>query len=399
MRRPRYTRRPRGRFANDTAIVNASEQKGLLPNGLRDALAPDAAYEAEMTARMIGVFAAHGYDCVRPPLVEFEESLLDGPGGAVAGRMFRLMDPVSHRMMGLRPDITPQVARIATTRLRSAARPLRLSYAGPVLTVSASELRPDREVIQVGAELIGAAALSADAEVITVAAEALQAIGVDRPSFDLSMPQLVPMVCAGLELDAATTQRARQALDRKDAGAVAALGVDPNAAELLATLLRAAGEADQTLAALAALSLPPAATELVADLGTVLGHIRAVMPDLRLTVDPVEFRGAEYQTGISFTIFADGARAELGRGGRYPLNGETATGVTLFVNALRGAVPPPPKPETLYLPAGTKAAKGARLRAAGWRTVRGLEDTATPEQDARALGCTHVLANGEAQPL
>jgi ATP phosphoribosyltransferase regulatory subunit len=353
-----------------------------------------------MTGRMVGVFAAHGYDCVRPPLLEFEESFLEGPGSAVAGQMFRLMDPVSHRMMGVRPDITPQVARIATTRLKGAPRPLRLSYAGPVLTVTGSELRPDREVTQVGIELIGSAALTADAEVISVTAEALRAIGVEQPSFDLSMPQLVPMVCEGLELDSDTAARARAALDRKDAGAIAALdGVDRNAVALLEALLMTAGFAGSALSELGGLTLPPAAEELVADLETVVRHVQTAAPGLRLTVDPVEFRGAEYQTGISFTIFAEGARGELGRGGRYPLDGETATGATLFVDALRRAVAPPPERTALYLPADTPLAEGARLREEGWRTVRALENGTDSRNEARALGCTHIFENGEARPL
>ena len=101
------------------------------------------------------VFAAHGYQRVKPPLLEFEDSLLAGSGAAVAEQTFRLMDPDSQRMMGLRADTTPQVARIATTRLASAPRPLRLSYAGQCLRVRGTQLAPDRQVAQAGIELIG----------------------------------------------------------------------------------------------------------------------------------------------------------------------------------------------------------------------------------------------------
>jgi len=348
----------------------------------------------------MGVFAAHGYDCVRPPLVEFEESLLEGPGGAMAGQMFRLMDPISHRMMGVRPDITPQIARIATTRLKGAARPLRLSYAGPVLMVTGSELRPDREVTQVGVELIGSAALTADAEVISVTAEALRAIGVTQPSFDLNMPQLVPLVCEGLEMNADVAAFARAALNRKDAGSIAALtGVDANSVELLKTLLKTAGFAGKALTELSALVLPPAAKALIEDMETVVRHVQSMVPGMQLTVDPVEFRGAEYQTGISFTIFAEGARSELGRGGRYPLDGETATGATLFVDALRRAVARPLDHTALYLPADTPVAEGIRLRTEGWRTVRALDNSAGSRSDARTLKCTHIFENGKARPL
>ena len=376
-------------------------EKALLPKGLHDTLAPEAAHTSAVVARILAAFAAYGYDCVRPPLMEFEESLLEGPGSAVARQMFRLMDPVSHRMMGLRPDITPQVARIATTRLAGAARPLRLSYAGPVLQVGSTELRPEREITQVGIELIGSAALTADAEVIFVAAEALAIAGIAEPSFDLSMPQLVPMVCRGLGMRADATARARTALDRKDAGALAAVkGIGGKEHAMLGGLLAAAGPAGQALAEVARLGLPREAADLAGDLGTVIAHVREARPELRLTVDPAEFRGAEYQTGISFTIFARAVRGELGRGGRYPLGvNETATGATLFLDTLMPGVPPAEPVRALYLPFATAGAEGARLRAEGWRTVRGLEAEGDAAAQARQLGCSHLWDGSRPRPL
>ena len=97
--------------------MTTSKTKGLLPEGLHDELPPAAAHEAEVTEQLMASFAAYGYERVKPPLVEFEETLMAGPGAAVAPQMFRLLDPVSQRMMGVRSDITLQVARIATTRL------------------------------------------------------------------------------------------------------------------------------------------------------------------------------------------------------------------------------------------------------------------------------------------
>ncbi|HKF59930.1 MAG TPA: ATP phosphoribosyltransferase regulatory subunit, partial [Dongiaceae bacterium] len=121
------------------------EPSSLLPAGLQDVLPPEAAHEAAVVERLMGVFASNAYERVKPPLVEFEESLLSGPGAAMSTWSFRLMDPVSQRMMALRADMTLQVARIAATRLARQARPLRLSYAGQVLRVRGSDLRPERQ--------------------------------------------------------------------------------------------------------------------------------------------------------------------------------------------------------------------------------------------------------------
>src|SRR3984885_15002447 len=138
----------------------------LLPAGLRDLLPPDAETEAASVEALLEVFSSHGYARVKPPLLEFADSLLAGAGAAVAEQTFRLMDPDSQRMMGLRADTTPQVARIAATRLATAPRPLRLSYAGACLRVRGNQLAPDRQMAQAGIELIGHDSPEADAETV-----------------------------------------------------------------------------------------------------------------------------------------------------------------------------------------------------------------------------------------
>src|SRR3981189_2354325 len=200
--------------------MNDAPHPALLPAGLYDLLPPDAEIEAEVTGRLMGVLAAHGYERVKPPLVEFEESLLSGPGAAMSKLSFRLMDPVSQRMMALRADMTLHGARIAPTRLGRQPRPRRCSYAGQVLRVKGSDLRPERQFGQAGVELIGAGSGQADVEVILLAAEALGALGVSQLSIDLNLSTLVPAVIAGLGLEGPNSGALVEALDRRGAGAV-----------------------------------------------------------------------------------------------------------------------------------------------------------------------------------
>ena len=377
--------------------MNETSHKGLLPNGLADTLPVEAAFEAATTERLLTAFDSFGYQRVKPPMVEFEESLLDGPGQAVSGDMFRLMDPVSQRMMGVRPDITPQVARIAVTRLARAPRPMRLSYAGQVLRVRGSQLRPERQFSQIGVELIGADELAADAEVIVLAGEALHSLGVEGLSIDLNLPTLVPLVCHGLGMNEADADRARLALDRKDAAAVAEFGGDIG--PLLSGMLAAAGPAASALVKLGDLTLPDAAAKQVTQLAEVIALISAAAPDLTMTVDATEFRGLEYQSGICFTIFARNVRGELGRGGRYELaTGETATGFSLFGDSLMRALPVSAGPDTVYLPAGTLASLAAKLRGEGWSTLQGFSQADDPGSEATRLGCTHYLDGDEVKP-
>ncbi len=359
----------------------------LLPAGLRDLLPPDAESEAASVEALMATFAAHGYERVKPPLLEFEDGLLAGTGAATAEQTFRLMDPESHRMMGLRADMTPQVARIATTRLAGAPRPLRLCYAGQCLRVRGTQLAPDRQVAQAGIELIGADSPAADAEMVLVGAAALAELGLTRLSFDLTLPPLVPTLMEEAGIAPDRRPPLARALDRKDAAAVAARG--GILARTLTDLLLAAGAADRALAALATAHLPPAAAALADRLAATVAAIRVRAPALKLTIDPIEFRGFRYHTGVCLTVYAPGRREELGSGGRY-LCGDTepATGLTLYPDAiLRVAAPRPPRLR-VFVPAGTD---GARLRAAGHATLAGLEAVDDPAAEARRLGCTHWL--------
>ena len=367
----------------------------LLPAGLRDLLPPDAETEASAVESLMDIFASHGYQRVQPPLLEFEDSLLAGSGAATADQTFRIMDPDSHRMMGLRADTTPQVARIATTRLAQAPRPLRLSYAGQCLRVRGTEIAPDRQIAQAGIELIGQDSPEADAEIVLVAAEALASVGLTRASFDLTLPMLVPLLLDEAGLSAADRITVSRALDRKDAAAVTrhAGPLTP----VLTDLLLAAGPADRALEALRAARLPNGAGVLAARVAAVVAAIRVRAPDLRLTIDPVEFRGFRYETGVSVTIYAPGRHEELGRGGRYACGeGEPATGLTLFPDAVLRAAPKREARPRAYVPFGMD---GAALRAQGFATVAALAAAADEKVEALRLGCTHILAGDDAVPL
>lgn len=375
------------------------ERLALLPAGLRDILAPNAANEARIVEQLVARTAAHGYERIKPPLVEFEDSLLHGMGEATSGRVFRLMDPMSQRMMGLRADMTVQVARIAASRLRNAPRPLRLCYAGEVLRTTADPLNPEREVVQVGAELIGSETAEADAEIVLVAIEALKSVGVTEISVDLMVPPLVPAVIAALDIDPAVHEQLRLAIDRKDVAAVEDLAGDE--ASVLSQLLGATGPKDQALATLRGLDLPAEARAALDRLTAVADLIAAAEPGLRLTLDPVENRGFEYHTGIAFSLFARGVRGEAGRGGRYRVtdHGETATGFTLYMEMVLQALPAPTPRDTVFVPHGTARDEGHGLRVAGWATVQGLTEVADTEDEARRMGCTHLWRDGKIVPL
>jgi ATP phosphoribosyltransferase regulatory subunit len=386
--------------------MNDAPHPALLPAGLYDLLPAEAEIEAEVTARLMDVLGAHGYQRVKPPLVEFEETLLSGAGTAMASDTFRMLDPISHRMIGVRADMTPQVARIAATRLSHRQRPLRLSYAGQVLRVKGSEMRPERQIGQVGAELIGGIGAGADVEVIAVAGEALAGIGVPHLSVDITLPTLVPAIVEAYGITGERAMALRAALDRKDTAAVASRA--GAAGGLLASVVAAAGPAAAARAALDHLKLPEKARLERDSLGDVLDRLAAAMPTLKVTVDPVENRGFEYHTGISFTFFArvdpeHGPLGELGRGGRYeagdPASPEHATGFTLYTDTILRTLAPTAPRRRLLVPLDAARQSAATLRAEGWITVAALVQAEDWDVEARRLDCGYLLEGGIPRPV
>lgn len=377
----------------------------LLPAGFVDLLTPDARTEAEGVATLMRVFASHGYDRVRPPLMEFEETLLAGSGATLADQSFRVMDPDTRKMMVLRPDITPQIARMAATRLGAAPRPLRVSYSGAcVVVMPAAAEESGRQIMQAGIELIGPDSPQADAEVMSVGAEALAQLGVPEVSFDLTMPPLVPALLEEASISPSVRPVLMRALDRKDAAAVAELG--GSLSETLIALLRAAGPAEQALDQLAHISLPPRARAFSERLAATVAAVRKTAPALRLTVDPVEFRGWKYHTGVCVTVFAVGRAEELGRGGRYlSSDNEPACGLTFRPDVLFRTIPPAQPCPRVYLAPDADAQVAARLRAEGHATLAALSSTphaAGPEQnraEAQRLGCSHILSGATCTKL
>ncbi len=369
---------------------------GLLPEGLSDRLPPQAEASARLARRVLDTVATHGYERVMPPLAEFEDTLVGRLKSMRAEDMVRAIDPMSQRSLALRPDMTAQVGRIAATRLASVPRPLRLSYSGPVLRLRANQLRPERERLQVGAELIGSDSFAAAVEIVNVAIEALQAAGVTGLTIDFTLPDLIDMLAAGpLPLDPQEIEAVRAELDAKDAGALAA--ISPAAAAYL-PLIEATGPFHAAMERLEVLN-----AQLGGAIDSRIAGLRAIAKpigwDITLTLDPTERHGFEYQNWFGFSIFADGFIGEIGRGGSYAItradgSEEPAMGFSLYPDPLIDAGFGGEQVKRLFLPLGHDADRAAALRAEGWHTIAAL----TGDEDGERLRCTHWLDGAEPRP-
>jgi ATP phosphoribosyltransferase regulatory subunit len=367
--------------------------RDLLPEGLEDRLPREAATTTHVMRAIHGVMHGHGYDRVLPPMIEFDATLAARMAGIQSRRMFRFVDPQSLRMLMLRGDHTPQIGRIAASRLAGAVRPLRLCYTGQVLLIRGDGLDPAREKLQCGAELIGADNVAAASEIVAIAIEALQAAGATGVSVDFTLPDLVDVLAAeALPLLPEAIEGVRRELDTKDAGGL----VDAGGAAYV-PLLYATGDFDTAIERLAAFDANGVLAGRIAALREIASRLAGTA---RLTLDPSERHGFEYQSWFGFTLYAEGVRGLMGRGGTYriagPGGGEAAAGFSLFPDALIDLLAAAQSAEpSVFLPLGHDPQMAARLRSIGWRTVAALSLT----DNAGALGCSHVLSAEGAEPV
>jgi ATP phosphoribosyltransferase regulatory subunit len=358
---------------------------GLLPEGYRDRLPPQAQSAATLLRTVLDSVSAHGYGRVSPPLAEFEEELVGRLKSARRKDLLRFVDPVSQRTLALRPDMTTQIGRIATTRMAADARPLRLSYGGPVLKLKATQLRPERELIQAGAELIGFDSVAAAIEIMRVAVEALTACGVRGITLDLTLPDLVDTLASGpWPLAGDEVERVKAALDAKDAASLTAPYL---------SLVTAAGPVAGAMAALRGLALG----EVIDTRLTAIEAIVAALPNVRITLDPTERHGFEYQSWIGFSLFGEAISGEIGRGGSYTIvhpggREEAATGFSLFLDPLVDAGLIMAEQQRVFVPLSADAMAAKTLRDSGWTTIAAISE----QCDAKNLSCSHTLKGTQA---
>jgi len=378
--------------------MNDAIAPGLLPEGLSDRLPPKAEASARLVREVLDTVASHGYRRIMPALAEFEETLVTRLQSARAEDLLRAVDPVSQRTLAIRPDMTAQVGRIAATRMAATSRPLRLCYGGPVMKLRADQLRPERERMQVGAEIIGSDSVAAAVEIVNVAIEALQRAGVQGITIDFTLPDLVSTLAAGpMPLAPSDVEAVSARLDAKDAGSLAELG--PAARPYLA-LIEATGPFHPAMERLEAFDAGPAQGALTESIDALRAIAKPIGWDITLTLDPTERHSFEYQSWFGFSIFAEGFIGEIGRGGSYQVartdgTGEPAMGFSLYPDPLIDAGFGAEAGKRLFLPLGHDAERAAQLRAEGWITLAALSDA----DDAGALGCEAVLNGKDVSPL
>ena len=296
------------------------DERWLLPEGVEETLPPVAERLERARRDVLDLYASWGYRLVTPPLVEHLESLLIGASTDLEQQTFKLTDPLSGRLIGVRADMTPQVARIDARYMPQDA-PVRLCYLGTTLRTRADGLGGSRNPVQVGAELYGHAGIESDCEVISLMTATLDRLGVADVHLDLGHVGVFRTLVSHAQLDPRRERDLLEAMQRKagdDVDAVLAGVRDGTARGHLRALIDLNGGPDTLDAARLALAAAGATVlGYIEDLSRLVAMLQARGVELPVHFDLAELRGYRYHTGAVFAAFVPGQGQEVARGGRY----------------------------------------------------------------------------------
>ena len=359
--------------------------KWLLPESVADALPDEAARLEALRRRLLDLCATHGYELVQPPLIEYLDSLLTGAGRDLNLRTFKLVDQNSGRTLGVRADMTAQVARIDAHLLN---RPgvVRLCYCDSVLHAQPADMQASREPFQLGAELYGYADLAADLEIVRLAAATLQAAGAPAARMDLGHMGIFRTLMTLAGVSAEGEEHFFKLLQRKDVPGLQQETIHwrPEVRQAILALPRLYGDRSVLDAARDVLPQVPAIHKALDDLDTLV----AQAADLPLYIDLSDLRGYHYHSGIVFAAYCPGYTSAMALGGRYDGVGAAfgrarpATGFSLDLRELCRLATVDVAKGAIFAPALSADASGAAgaaraqviaaLRAQGERVIDAL---------------------------
>ncbi|AOU97376.1 ATP phosphoribosyltransferase regulatory subunit [Acidihalobacter yilgarnensis] len=375
----------------------------LLPEGIEETLPPAAAQLERVRRELLDMYRVWGYELVIPPLIEYLESLLTGAGRELDLETFKLTDQLNGRLMGVRADITPQVARIDAHRLHREV-PVRLCYMARVLRTRPQGLGGTRSPLQVGAELYGHAGIDSDVEIIRLMLATLKACGIGRVHVDLGHIDIFRCLVEAARLEPEIETELFELLQRKAVAEMseqlAASGLGEIHRRRFLDLANLNGGAEVLLQARERFAGVDARIDAALDyLDDVAAAIRHEAPDVELCFDLGELRGYHYHSGLVYAAYVPGRGQELARGGRYDGIGKAfgrarpATGFSADLEGLleAGAREDIAATARIYAPAEGNAALDdeiRRLRDEGRIVIRAL---CGQQGDARAMGCDQIL--------
>jgi ATP phosphoribosyltransferase regulatory subunit len=303
-------------------LQDSYSSRWLLPDGIQEMLPPDAKSVEQLRQSILALYDSWGYDLVMPAMVEFTDSLLTGTANSLQRKTFTLVDQISGKLMGVRSDMTPQVARIDAHQLAGKQQTSRLCYCGHLLHAQTDGLNPSRSPLQIGAEIFGNASIEADIEVVSLMLETMHKASLKQVSIDLGHVGIFRSLFEQSGLDKSQEQTLFDMLQRKSIPELKSYlqqqNLSDNVRQQFCQLALLNGDVEIIQQARETYS--DSSEECLA----ALNHIEAVAkgiqqryPEVLIHCDLSELRGYEYHTGLVFAAFLPGQGNEIARGGRY----------------------------------------------------------------------------------
>ena len=321
-----------------------NNERWLLPEGIEELLPPQAQQLDQLRRRLLDLFNSWGYDLVMPPLVEYLDSLLTGTGNDLDIQTFKLTDQLSGRLLGVRADITPQVARIDAHRMEGREGPVRLCYQGTVLHTRGDGLGGSRSFTQIGAELYGHPTVESDAEMVCLMLETLEVSGIEQVYIDLGHVGIFRALSNAAGLSKNQESVLFDALQRKATPEIETLlndlGLDSKTRDSIADLVWLNGGEDTLDKARERFIGNTEVTRALDEVAHVARRVSQQRPGLQLHFDFAELRGFHYHTGVVFAAYQQGQGRAIAQGGRYDDIGKVfgrarpATGFSADLRAL-----------------------------------------------------------------
>ncbi len=316
----------------------------LLPEDIADVLPAKARKVEQLRRSLLDLYRSYGYELVAPPLLEFLDSLLTGTGSDLNLQTFKLVDQLSGRTLGLRADMTPQVARI-DAHLLNRTDVTRLCYAGPIAHTRTPIGGSSREELQLGAEIYGHAGWEADLEALTLLLQTLQTAGLKQVYLDLSHAGILTGILADQAVSKEDIETLYGLLQSKDRSSLASWSrnLPQPIGQALMALTELSGPATEVLArALKALPSNALVSDALALLERLTNAIARVPSAPEVSIDLADLRGYQYHSGMMFTAYVDALSQPIARGGRYDHVGQAfgrarpATGFSIDLLTLAG---------------------------------------------------------------
>jgi len=376
----------------------------LLPEGIDEILPEEAKYLESLRSKLLDLFACWGYDLVIPPFIDFLDSLLTGSGHDLDLQTFKLTDQMSGEMLGVRADMTPQVARIDAHNLKH-EWPTRLCYVGTILHTRGDPLQKTRSPMQIGAELYGHAGKESDVEVIRLMLEMLAITGLTNVHLDLGHVGIYRALSRQAKLTEVQESELFDVLQRKARpelqGLLETYDIDADLKAMLLKLPELNGGKDTISKARSILAKAnDEVKNALLDLESIAEKLTSYLPWLPISFDLAELRGYHYHTGIVFAAFVPSIGREIARGGRYDNIGgvfgraRPATGFSSdlkLLSSLSKQVSQAPRRELIFAPFANDSVLNEKIRDLRAQQQAVVQQLPGQTGGAKELGCTSIL--------